>query len=167
MAGQPVDNIRWVHRDRLHANDYNPNSMAPSEMELLKISIIEDGWTQPIVALQDGTIVDGYHRWTASGTKEVGSLTGGMVPVVYICPANQSSQKMSTIRHNRAKGTHAVLKMADIVSDMVRKGVSVDEIMHRLQMEKEEVIRLCARVGIPRSQLIKNSKWNEAWTPDK
>ena len=70
---QPLDNITWLHRDKLKANSYNPNRVAKPELKLLKLSIIEDGWTQPIVANKDYTIVDGYHRWTVSGEKEITS----------------------------------------------------------------------------------------------
>lgn len=166
MAGQPVDTIKWVHRSTLKANDYNPNAMAKPELDLLKISILEDGWTQPIVALQDGTIVDGFHRWTVSAEKELLSITGGMIPVVYIRPKNRYSQKISTIRHNRASGTHAVLKMADIVQDMVAQGVSMQEMCYRMGMEEEEIIRLCSRKGIPRTAIIQNSAWSASWKPE-
>lgn len=166
MAGQPIDRVKWVHRDMLRANNYNPNAMAPTELELLKTSIREDGWTQPIVALKDGTIVDGFHRWTVAGTREIGSFTGGMVPVVYISPENRFSEQAATIRHNRARGSHGVLKMADIVQEMVRTGVSMQEMCHRLGMEEEEVIRLASRKGIPRTDIIQNSKWSASWEPD-
>ncbi len=163
--GQPIDRIKWVHREQLHGNDYNPNAMAPPELALLKISILEDGWTQPIVALEDGTIVDGYHRWTVSKDPQIARLTGGMVPVVYISPPDRVSQRMATIRHNRARGTHAVLKMADIVGQMVRNGVTLQEICFRLGMETEEVVRLASRKGIPRTAIVSNAKWSASWEP--
>lgn len=166
MAGQPIDRVQWVHRDRLHSNDYNPNAMAPAELQLLKISILEDGWTQPIVALKDGTIVDGFHRWTVSGSREVGSLTGGMVPVVYIAPASRAAQQAATIRHNRARGSHAVLKMADIVRSMIKSGMSMEEMCSSLGMEPEEVVRLASRKGIPRTAIIHNTTWSKSWVPD-
>jgi len=163
---QPVNNVIWRHRSELKPNGYNPNVVAPPELELLKISILEDGWTQPIVINSDNEIVDGFHRWTVSGHQEVFAMTSGMVPTVTIIPKDNESQQMATIRHNRARGTHAVLKMADIVGDMVREGISVEEIMARLKMEEEEVIRLANRKGIPESDLIRNSGWSNAWIPE-
>ena len=76
---QPLNNIQWVDRSTLSPNGYNPNKVAPPELNLLKISIIEDGWTQPIVVNPDFTIVDGFHRWTVSGHEEIYSLTDGLV----------------------------------------------------------------------------------------
>lgn len=155
----------WVDRDSLRPNDYNPNAVAPPELRLLKISIIEDGWTQPIVCNPDNTIVDGFHRWTVSGSKEIRSLTGGKVPVVYVSPKDAASQKMSTIRHNRARGTHAVLKMADIVESMIQEKLSMEEICERLQMEKEEVVRLANRKGIPNTDIVRDADWSASWVP--
>jgi ParB-like chromosome segregation protein Spo0J len=163
---QPINNVKWVPRSELRPNDYNPNAVAPPEMRLLKISIMEDGWTQPIVLNPDGTIVDGFHRYTVAGDKEVSKLTMGMVPVVVIHPKDAHSQRMSTIRHNRARGTHAVLRMADIVEAMIHSGMSQEEICFRLQMEPEEVIRLASRKGIPKTEIVTNSKWSTAWVPE-
>ena len=160
---QPVSSVQWVPRARLTANDYNPNHVASPELELLRTSILEDGWTQPIVALSDGTIVDGYHRWTVSESPEIGELTDGLVPVVFI-EADPVHRRMSTIRHNRARGKHGVLPMAEIVQMMIDEGVSPEEIMSRLGMEDEEVERLAARVGIPLK--IEKDGFSNAWKPD-
>jgi ParB-like chromosome segregation protein Spo0J len=159
----PVANVEWMHRDKLNPNHYNPNKVASPELELLKISIIEDGWTQPIVINADNEIVDGFHRWTVSGMVEVYSLTGGMVPTVRIRPSDSAHQRMSTVRHNRARGTHGVLKMAEIVQHMIEQGLTQQEIERRLQMEPEEVIRLAARVGIPQSKIIQDTAFGKAW----
>lgn len=162
---QPLDKINWVHRDNLKPNNYNPNKVAPPELKLLKISILEDGWTQPIVINPDNTIVDGYHRWTVSGDKEIYSLTDGKVPTVMIEPKDENQQQMATIRHNRARGTHGVIEMSNIVSEMVNKGLSGEEIMKRLMMEKEEVVRLMFRGGIPKSDVFKDKSFSKSWTP--
>ena len=162
---QPINNVQWIHRDKLKPNNYNPNKVAPPEMKLLKISIIEDGWTQPIVANDDLTIVDGFHRWTVSGHKEIFALTDGYVPVVVLKPADSNQRKMATIRHNRARGTHGVLQMSEILADMVKEGLTGEEIMDRLQMEKEEAVRLLNRIGIPKLQVFKDIEFSKAWTP--
>lgn len=163
---QPVSNVRWLHRDLLEANNYNPNAIAPPELELLKLSIIEDGWTMPIVTLpeQEGrfVIVDGFHRWKISSDPKIYSLTAGLVPTVQI-PLDLVHRQMSTIRHNRARGTHGVLPMADIIRNMIADGVSDKELMKRLGMEKEEVARLNNRAGMP--DQIKADGFNQAWVP--
>lgn len=165
IKNQPLNEIAWLDRSQLKPNNYNPNKVAPPELKLLKQSILEDGWTQPIVINPDGTIVDGFHRWTVSGHKEIFELTGGMVPVVMIKPKDKSSQQMATIRHNRARGTHGVLEMSNLVSDMVSNGVSGKEIMKRLQMEKEEVVRLLFKKGIPSSEVFKEQEFSKSWKP--
>lgn len=127
---------------------------------------MEDGWTQPIVVGADKVIVDGFHRWTVSGDKEVYSLTDGMVPVVFINPEDEPSRKMATIRHNRARGTHGVLPMANIIESMLQECKTMDEICERLQMETEEVIRLANRKGIPKTDIVVNSEWSKSWEPN-
>ena len=143
---QPVNQVQWIDRNELNANDYNPNHVAPPELELLKTSIKEDGWTQPIVILEDKTIVDGFHRWTVSGTPELMEMTGGKVPCV-IVNFDKDHRMMSTIRHNRARGTHAVLKMADIVREMKQDNLSDKEIMDRLSMEVLKMLRDLENLG--------------------
>ena len=162
---QPLSQIVWRDRHELKPNNYNPNKVAPPELKLLKISILEDGWTQPIVINPDMTIVDGFHRWTVSGQNEVFALTNGMVPTVMVQPKNESDQQMATIRHNRARGTHGVLEMSNIVTDMVKNGLTGEEIMKRLMMEKEEVVRLLFRAGIPKSDVFKELEFSKSWKP--
>jgi ParB-like chromosome segregation protein Spo0J len=162
---QPVSRVKWVPRESLKPNGYNPNAVAPPEMKLLKISIIEDGWTQPIVINPDNTIVDGFHRWTAAGDAKIRELTDGLVPVVMIQPKDEASQQMATIRHNRARGTHAVLAMADIVESMIQVKMTMEEICYRLQMEREEVVRLAMRKGIPQTEIVTMAEWSNAWVP--
>ena len=163
---QPLNKIEWIDRDKLKPNNYNPNKVAPPELKLLKTSILEDGWTQPIVINQDYTIVDGFHRWTVSGHKEINALTDNLVPVVFVKPKDKAQQQMATIRHNRARGTHGVLEMSDIVTDMVEnQGLEGEEIMERLGMEKEEVVRLLFKSGIPKSEVFKDQDFSMAWAP--
>jgi ParB-like chromosome segregation protein Spo0J len=163
---QPLDEIIWRDREELKPNNYNPNKVAPPELKLLKISILEDGWTQPIVINPDKTIVDGFHRWTVSGHKEIYALTNGKVPTVMVTPKDENQQQMATIRHNRARGTHGVLEMSNIVTDMVKNGLTGEDIMSRLMMEKEEVVRLLFRAGIPKSDVFKDKEFSKSWTPE-
>lgn len=165
-SNQPIDNVEWVPRDNLTANSYNPNKMPKQEMELLKVSILEDGWTQPIVARLDGEIVDGFHRWTTAKDPEVAALTGGLVPVVRIKEIDPARQRMATIRHNRARGEHYVLSMAEIVAELVKEyNVDPDALKKRLGMEREEIIRM-----LDRGQMTKRageSEFKQAWVPQK
>ena len=163
MENEPISSVEWRHRDKLSPNDYNPNRVAPAELGLLKISIMEDGWTQPIVVNPDGEIVDGFHRWTVAGHPELMKRYHGMVPVVVTCPKDSESQKMATIRHNRARGVHGVLDMSKIVGDLIAAGISQQEIMERLQMESEEVVRLANRLGIHQSKIIQDGDFSKAW----
>ena len=162
---QPLEEIIWRNREELKPNHYNPNKVAPPELKLLKISILEDGWTQPIVVNPDLTIVDGFHRWTISKDPEIYRLTNGKVPTCMIKPKDSSQQQMATIRHNRARGTHGVLQMSNIVTDMVKNGLTGEEIMKRLMMEKEEVVRLLFKAGIPKSEVFKDKEFSKSWSP--
>lgn len=166
VDNQPISKVRWINRDKLKPNNYNPNFVAPPELKLLKISILEDGWTQPIVITKNYEIIDGFHRWTVSDDPKLRNMTKGMIPVVFTNPKDKSSQQMATIRHNRARGTHSVLNMSKIVKEMVDSGTSLEEICHRLQMETEEVVRLSIRQGIPETDIIKNAEWSPSWVPD-
>jgi ParB/RepB/Spo0J family partition protein len=164
---QPIANVQWLDRELLQANDYNPNHVASPELRLLTQSILESGWTQPIVArvVEDGRyeIVDGFHRWTVSGRKEISALTNGLVPVVVINP-DPAHQRMATIRHNRARGKHHVVRMADIVDELVNVyDVSPEDLKTRLGMDSEEVERL-----LMRGQMIErgaSEEFTPAWRP--
>ncbi|MEY4952037.1 MAG: Faecalibacterium phage Taranis [Pseudomonadota bacterium] len=162
IENQPVGRVQWVDRATLKPNHYNPNHVAPPELELLITSIIEDGWTQPIVALEDGTIVDGFHRYTVSADPRLQAMTGGLVPVVRV-DLDPTHRMMSTIRHNRARGEHGVLPMANIVRSMYEDGVPQEEIQKRLGMEDEEVERLLDRSGMT----VRGSAegFGRAWVP--
>ena len=168
IDSQPISSVHWLDRDLLDRNVYNPNLLAPPELKLLKVSILEDGWTQPIVTLpeQDGRyqIVDGYHRWLISGEPEIYQLTSGLVPTVQVT-LDPVHRQLSTIRHNRARGTHAVLKMAEIVRCVLESGVTEKELMQRLGMEREEVRRLDNRAGMP--EQVGSSEFGKAWVPKK
>jgi ParB-like chromosome segregation protein Spo0J len=164
VAGQPISAVEWVDRNELTANDYNPNVVARTELELLKLSIIEDGWTQPIVARADGEIVDGYHRWLCSEDPRVGGPTRNMVPVVRIREdLSPEAQRMATIRHNRARGVHHVLRVADVVVALVEAGVAEEDLEAMLGMEAEEVERMVERGNMARRG--SREELSKAWRP--
>ena len=162
---QPLDTLKWMSRESLNPNDYNPNHVAPVELDLLRLSMLSDGWTQPIVATPDGKIIDGYHRWTLSAEPEIANMTGGKVPVVVLNKESQDDLRASTIRHNRARGTHAVLRMAEIVRDLIDiHKLTKEAVMIRLGMEEEELDRLYDFSGM--TSRGSNDKLGLGWVPD-
>lgn len=165
MKTQPLDAVVWVAPSSLHSNSYNPNKVFAPELELLKLSIMEDGWTQPIVARHDGEIVDGFHRWTlATNDKDVAALTDGKVPVVYLAAdKSKADQMLSTVRHNRARGQHGILKMGEIVRGLRDAGLSEEDVERRLGMEPEERERLEDTRGSPTA--AGKDDFGQGWVP--
>ena len=165
MAHQPINSFEWVDRDKLTANDYNPNHVAPVELELLKTSIKLCGWTQPIVARKNGEIVDGFHRWTVAGDKDIAELTDGQVPVVYLDEIDVGKQMVATIIHNRARGTHGIAPMTDIIRKMKEDHKYTDEELQKmLGMEQEEIDRLYDyRLMTEKGS---GSEFSKGWVPD-
>ena len=138
----PLASLQWVDRDRLTANDYNPNKVSEDKLELLTQSILTNGWTLPIVVRKDYTIIDGFHRWTVSGREPLKSRLGGKVPVVIVDHEDEADDVYGTITHNRARGTHLLEPMKAIVKKLMDEGKSVQEIGKQLGMRPEEIFRL-------------------------
>ena len=139
----PLNSLRWVEREKIHANDYNPNKVSEDNLKLLVQSILTNGWTLPIVVRPDGTIIDGFHRWTVSGREPLLSMLGGKVPVVVVDHhGNEEADVYGTITHNRARGTHLLEPMKAIVKKLLDEGKDVDEIGKQLGMKPEEIFRL-------------------------
>ena len=138
----PLSSLQWVDRDRLHANDYNPNKVSEDNLQLLIQSILTNGWTLPIVVRPDYTIIDGFHRWTVSGREPLLSKLGGKVPVVIVNHESEADDIFGTITHNRARGTHLLEPMKAIVKRLIDEGKSVQEISKQLGMRPEEIFRL-------------------------
>jgi ParB-like chromosome segregation protein Spo0J len=168
MKREPVDCVLWVRGDDLHANDYNPNSVAPTEMRLLQLSIMADGYTQPIVAWPDGSgayeVIDGFHRNRVG--KEVGAVKKrvmGRLPIAVINAERTSKEDRiaATIRHNRARGKHQVDAMSDIVLDLHRRNWDDAKIAKELGMEPDEVLRLKQITGL--AELFADREFSEAW----
>lgn len=167
---EPVDCVQWVREDLVIANDYNPNSVAPPEMELLHTSIQEDGYTQPIVVFQhDGIyeVVDGFHRnRVGKEYADIKERIHGYLPVTVINDDrhDKADRIASTIRHNRARGKHQVEKMSDIVIDLKRRNWSDEKIARELGMDADEVLRLTQITGL--AEMFADQEFSEAWEVD-
>lgn len=157
----PVLEVKMVPIKKVFANDYNPNKVAPPEMILLKHSIEQDGYTQPIVTYYDKKndeyiIVDGFHRYRCA--KEYFNLEE--IPVVVI-NKTLKNRMASTIRHNRARGTHQIKDMSIIVKDLTSFGWSDEKICDELGMELDEVIRLKQITGL--KEAFQNHEFSKSW----
>ena len=163
----PVDNVKWVKCEEVFANDYNPNTVAPPEMELLYTSIQEDGYTQPIVTYyHDGIyeVVDGFHRNRVGREyKDVKEKIFGYLPVVVINEdvEDRGQRIASTIRHNRARGKHKVDAMSDIVLELKKRNWSNEKISKKLGMDADEVLRLSQIGGL--AEMFQDKEFSEAW----
>lgn len=142
----PVYQVRAVPVEKMVANTYNPNVVAPPEMKLLELSIWEDGYTMPCVCYylpetDQYELVDGFHRYKVMLTSpRIYEREKGMLPVVVI-DKDISNRMASTIRHNRARGTHCVELMCKIVSELTKAGMSDGWIMKNIGMDKDELLR--------------------------
>lgn len=162
----PVYNVLRIHIDKIQANDYNPNAVAPPEMALLETSIWEDGYTMPVVTFYDKDndkyiVVDGFHRYTVLKTsKRVFEREEGMLPVVVI-DKSMSDRMASTIRHNRARGSHNIDLMSNIVSELVEMGKGDAWICQHIGMSKDELLRMKQITGL--SSLFANKDFSQSW----
>lgn len=152
--------------EKIQANSYNPNAVAPPEMKLLYTSIFEDGYTMPIVCYRvpDSDmfeIVDGYHRYTIMKQHaDIYEREGGMLPVVVI-DKDETNRMASTIRHNRARGSHSIELMSNIVTELVTAGMSDAWILRHIGMDRDELLRLKQITGL--ASLFQNQEFSEAW----
>lgn len=169
---EPTDCVLWVKNDIVKANDYNPNSVAPPEMELLRLSISNDGYTQPIVSMknEDGTIevIDGFHRHrVGKECEEIQSRVHGYLPVVQIKESQKglNDRVASTIRHNRARGKHRVDSMSEIVADLKKRNWSPKKIGKELGMDQDEVLRLAQITGL--TELFADKEFSKSWDVDE
>jgi len=170
MKEEPVDCVLWIREEGVIANDYNPNSVAPPEMELLRVSISEDGYTQPIVTFKEEngrTVVDGFHR-TRVGKEcpDVRARINGYLPVVTINEnrGDRSDRMASTIRHNRARGKHKITAMSEIVVELKRRNWSNQKIGTQLGMDPDEILRLSQISGL--AEMFSDKEFSEAWEVD-
>jgi ParB-like chromosome segregation protein Spo0J len=154
FGSEPVDCVLWVKNESVQANDYNPNSVAKPEMELLETSIQADGYTQPIVAWKNKEeieVVDGFHRSIVGKNNEtIKGRIHGYLPVVLVNKESEekSSRIASTIRHNRARGTHSIDLMSNIVGELTKAGMSDAWILKHIGMDRDELLRLKQITGL-------------------
>lgn len=167
FADHPADCVQWVPAEQVMGNGYNPNAVAPPEMRLLEHSIRSDGFTQPIVVHGEGgryVVVDGFHRKRMG--KEVAAIREqlhGHLPVALVrAERGGTGERMAaTIRHNRARGVHAVLPMTDIVAALIRQGWSDARVARELGMDEDEVRRFKQVSGLP--ELFRDHPYSKSW----
>ena len=162
----PVDIIHWVPIEKVHANDYNPNSVATNEMRLLYTSIKHDGYTQPVVTIYDDkldkyVIVDGFHRFSIMKlNKDIYDAHHGLLPVVVI-KKDINDRMASTVRHNRARGKHSIDGMSNMVFQMLENGWDDAAVCNEMGMEADELLRLKHITGF--SKLFANVDYKKSW----
>lgn len=167
FKSEPTDLIQWVKSETVHANSYNPNSVAPTEMDLLRLSIEADGYTQPIVTMENGDdreVIDGFHRHLVGKTYDpIQKRIHGYLPVVTINSDRQSleDRMAATVRHNRARGKHKVESMSEIVIHLKRKKWSDEKIAKHLGMDADEVLRLRQITGL--AEMFSDREFSQAW----
>jgi len=166
IGTQPVDYVRWVDVNKVQANDYNPNSVASKEMKLLYTSIKHDGYTQPVVTIYDEEIdkyiiVDGFHRYfTCKSNEDIRERNHGRLPVVVI-NKDINERMAATVRHNRARGSHSVDGMSNMVFELLHNGWADQDICNHLGMEPEELLRLKHITGF--SKLFADTEYKRSW----
>lgn len=164
----PVYNVQAIPIEKVRANSYNPNSVAPPEMRLLETSVWEDGYTMPCVCYyiaEDDIyeIVDGFHRYSLmnpkskSFSKRIYDREGGYLPVVVI-EKDINNRMASTIRHNRARGSHDIDLMVNIVSELSKAGMGDAWIMKHIGMDADEILRLKQLSGL--AELFKDVEFS-------
>jgi len=168
FTSEPVDCVQWVPIEDIEANDYNPNKVAPPEMELLYHSIKENGYTQPVVVWKkEGgryEVIDGFHRnLIVRKYDDINERVQGYLPIVVINKKNaqRGDRIAATIRHNRARGKHQVENMSDIVIELTKRNWSEKRIGKELGMEPDEVLRLKQVKGL--AEVFKDREFSEAW----
>jgi ParB-like chromosome segregation protein Spo0J len=171
LKHHPVDYVHWQKSEKVEANEYNPNSVAPPEMQLLYESIANDGYTMPIVSFNDEKIiriVDGFHRReTELRNKDIAESTLGYIPLTTIRneQTDSSNRMASTIRHNRARGSHNIELMSQIVTELVDMGKGDAWICKHIGMSVDELLRLKQITGL--ASLFLNKDFSDSWEAEQ
>ena len=168
---QPICNVQWIPIQKVHANDYNPNSVATPEMKLLYTSVKKDGYTQPVVTIYDSkkdryVIVDGFHRYSIMRRyRDIYESCEGKLPCVVLEGKTMNDLMASTVRHNRARGKHSVNGMSNIVMEMLMNGSSDAQVCMELGLEAEELVRLKYITGY--AKLYEKTEYSRAAISNK
>lgn len=165
MENDPIMNVHWRRAEDLIDNDYNPNAVFSPEMRLLELSILKNGWIQPVLITPDDRIIDGFHRKTLAATsKKIIEKYNGLVPCAIIHVTRPEAILM-TIRMNRARGTHVSFRMADAVKELANEhGLGIAEIANEIGATLAEIeLLLCD--GVFDRKEIKNYKYSKSWIP--
>jgi ParB-like chromosome segregation protein Spo0J len=167
---QPINSVQWVHVDTLDANDYNPNHVLQQEMNLLKLSMLSQGWIQPVLVstVSDSdryVIIDGFHRTTlVKADAKVAAMTDSYVPCV-VMDMTVPERKMLTVRINRAKGTHSAMLMHEMVTSLINEhGMSIEDVMKGIGATRHEVNTLLVKDLFERFD-VENATYSKAWRP--
>lgn len=167
FKNEPVDCVLWVPSCDVYANDYNPNSVAPPEMKLLEISIMEDGYTQPIVTWlgeNKREVIDGFHRnRVGKECLQIKQRILSYLPVVTVNEqrTDKGDRIAATIRHNRARGKHRIDAMSEIILELKKRNWSNEKIAHNLGMDADEVLRLAQISGL--AEMFADNEFSQAW----
>lgn len=167
FKNEPTDCVLWVKSEKVIANDYNPNKVAPPEMELLKVSVLSDGFTQPIVTFPENggfTVIDGFHRnRVGRETQEVQERLKGYLPITIIRSTREDrgDRIAATIRHNRARGKHQIQGMSAIVLELKRRNWTDNKIAKNLGMDADEILRLTQILGL--KEMFKDKEFSFSW----
>ena len=167
FKSEPVDFVKWVPCDVVKSNDYNPNSVAPPEMQLLELSILNDGYTQPIVTWpkEDSIeVIDGFHRnRVGKESKVINKRIHSHLPTVIIRKEQEGKNDRiaSTIRHNRARGKHQIDAMSEIVLELKNRNWTNNRIARELGMDEDEILRLCQITGL--EHLFSDEDFSKSW----
>lgn len=167
LKNEPIDCVQWIKIEDIIPNSYNPNSVALPEFKLLKLSIEEDGYTQPIVVFFENNkyeIVDGFHR-NRIGREflDIKNRVCGYLPVTIINKNREEKcdRIASTIRHNRARGKHDIDGMVNIIVELKRRGWKNERISKQLGMDADEVLRYSQISGL--LEMFSDKEFSKAW----
>jgi len=165
VYNDPITRIEWRDAESLSANDYNPNMVMNPELRLLERSLLRTGWVQPILITPDGTIIDGFHRWRLClESKVLRERYGSKIPCA-VLDVSSAEAKMLTVRMNRAKGTHAALKMSELVKSLIDEhGCDPQEVAIEIGATKDEV-DLLYQDSIFKARNIEAYRFSKAWIP--